>query len=206
MRSILMAAAVCLALGAGAAKQHSGIHDDFSDEKLPGRRAARGDWKFADHTLRCTMDEELYRKFKNHGPIVFYSMDYTSAVIRYQFKADAARTVIFTANGASGHVFRMKQDKAGISLMAFEPDDTGKAKGKAIAKEPLPLSDGTWVPVEVRFDDNKVTVNVGDSFTKTLEQASFDVPKTNFSIGFAYGSMSLKDVTAEPTLSTPDSQ
>ena len=45
--------------------------DDFSNLELSQRRALRGAWHFRDGTASCTQDDALFKKHKDHGPILF---------------------------------------------------------------------------------------------------------------------------------------
>lgn len=174
------------------------LKDDFSAPKLETRRASRGDWKFTDNIATCAQDDELYKKFKDHGPIIFYDLAYTDAAIRFAFKPDAStKSVVFTSNGDDGHIFRIVFSKTGASIRAFPPE--GKADHTSIAAgtEPgLNLKPGEWTNVSIELRGSKATLKVGD-FVKTYDHASFARAKTNFSVGFAFGTVSVKDVVVE---------
>jgi hypothetical protein len=173
------------------------LKDDFSAPKLENRRASRGDWTFADNTATCTQDDELYKKNKDHGPILFYDLAYTDAAIRFAMKPDAAtKSIVFTANGEDGHVFRIVFSLAGAGVRAFPPDEKDH-KSIALGNEPaLKLKPDAWTPVSVELRGSKATLKIGD-FTKTYEHASIARPKTNLSIGFAFGTVSVKDLVVE---------
>lgn len=172
------------------------LQDDFSTPKLEQRRALRGEWKFADKTATCTQDDELFKKNKDHGPILFYTLAHTDAAISLAFKPDAAtKAVVFTCNGAEGHVFRIVMSAAGASVRAFPP---GSADHKSIAlgmEKEVKLVAAQWTPLRVELRGSKATVTIG-GFTKTYEHASFAAPKANFSLGFSFGSLGVKDVMA----------
>jgi hypothetical protein len=172
------------------------LKDDFSDAKLPTRRASRGDWKFADNTATCTQNDELYQKFKDHGPILFYDLAYTDAAIRFAFKPDATtKSVVFTNNG-DGHIFRIVFSAAGASIRAFPPDEKDH-KSIALGTEPtLKLKPGEWTAVSVEIRGTKATLKVGD-FTKTYEHASIARAKSNLSVGLSFGTVSVKDLVVE---------
>jgi hypothetical protein len=174
------------------------LKDDFSAPKLETRRASRGDWKFTDNIATCTQDDELYKKFKDHGPIIFYDLAYTDAAIRFAFKPDeTTKSVVFTSNGDDGHIFRIVFSKVGASIRAFPPE--GKADHTSIAAgtEPgLKLKPGEWTNVSVELRGSKATLKIGD-FVKTYDHASFARAKTNLSVGFAFGTVSVKDVVVE---------
>jgi hypothetical protein len=173
------------------------LKDDFSDTNLKTRRAMRGDWKFAKGVATCTQDDALYKKFQDHGPIIFYDLAHTDATVRFSFKAEGAKTVVFTANGEKGHVFRFVMSAAGTSIRAF-PTDKPEAKSIALATEKLPLKSGEWTPVEVKLSGAKATVKIGNAPAKTYEHASLAQAKANLSVGFSFGTMSVKDFIVTP--------
>lgn len=170
------------------------LRDDFSAAKLDQRRAMRGEWKFADQTATCTQDDELYKKNKNHGPILFYDLEYTDASIRFAVKPDAnTKSIVFTANGAESHLFRLVFSQAGMAVRAF-PTDSKDHKSVALANETaVKLKTGEWNEVSVELRGGKATVKVGD-FTRTYEHASIGLAKVNLSIGFSFGTLSVKDL------------
>lgn len=174
------------------------LQDDFSAAKLPARKPSRGEWKFADQTATCTQDDELYKKHRDHGPIIFYDLAYTDAVIHFSVKPDTAnKTFVFTANGANGHIFRLVFSAAGMAVRAF-PADSKDHKSIALANEKdLKLLPGQWTPVSVELRGTKATVKVGSS-THTYEHASLARAKANLSLGFSFGTVSLKDVLVSP--------
>jgi hypothetical protein len=188
---LLLSAAAVLAADAPL------LRDDFSAPKHEQRRAMRGDWKFADNTATCTQDDELYKKHKDHGPILFYDLGHTDAAIRFAVKPGAStQSIVFTANGADGHVFRIVFGPKGASVRAFPPDSKDH-KSIALATEPaLKLKPGEWTAVRVELRGTKAMLTLGD-FTKTYEHASLARAKTNLSIGFSFGTVSVKDVVVE---------
>ncbi len=172
------------------------LKDDFANAKLESRKASRGEWKFADRTATCTQDDELYKKFKNHGPIIFYDLGYEDATIRFSYQADAAvKSLVFTSNGAEGHIFRFVTGPKSTGIRAF-PADSKDHKSISLGTEGPALKPGAWVPVVVTLKGTKATVKIGE-FEQTYEHASLARPKTNLSIGFSFGTVSVKDVSVE---------
>jgi hypothetical protein len=173
------------------------LKDDFSAPKLEQRRASRGGWKFAEHIATCTQDDELYKKFKDHGPILFYDLAHTDAAIRFAFKPDeTTKSVVFTSNGDDGHVFRIVLSSRGAGIRAFPPEEKDH-KSIALGNEPTAvLKPGEWTTVSVELRGPKVAVKIGD-FTQTYEHASLSRPKTNLSIGFSFGTVSVKELAVE---------
>ena len=192
MKSLLLAI-LCTIASSSAAEVL--LKDDFSNPKLEQRRASRGEWKFADGVATCTQDDALYKKNKDHGPIIFYHLPLQDARIRFAVKAQTVKTLVFTANGAEGHVFRFVMSERGTSIRAFPPGDK-EHKSIALGNEAPKLISGEWVLVEVDLRGGKATVKIG-GLTKTYEHASLARPKNNVSIGFSFGTLAVKDVVIE---------
>ena len=193
MKHLLLLLGATAALAADAPL----LSDDFSAPKLEQRRASRGDWKFADHTATCTQDDELYKKNKDHGPILFYDLAHTNAVIRFAFKPDAiTKSVVIICNGADGHVFRIVLSSKGAGIRAFPPEEKDHPS-ISLGNEPtVILKPGEWTQVTVDLRGPKTAVKIGD-FSQTYEHASLSRPKTNLSIGFSFETVSVKDVVVE---------
>jgi|UniRef100_UPI003783745C hypothetical protein len=193
MKTLLLLLGTTAALAADAPL----LKDDFSAPKLEQRRASRGDWKFADNTATCTQDDALYKKNKDHGPILFYDLAHTDAAIRFAVKPDAStKTIVFTANGADGHVFRIVLSSRGAGIRAFPPGEKDH-KSISLGNEPtVLLKPGEWTAVTVDLRGPKAAVRIGD-FSQTYEHASLSRPKTNLSIGFSFGTICVKDLVVE---------
>jgi hypothetical protein len=172
------------------------LHDDFSTLSLPQRRAIRGEWLFTENSARCTQSDELYKKYKNHGPIIFYDLSLNDARIRFAFRAEGVKSVVFTANGEEGHIARVIWAPKGMTVRAFPPNSVERSV--TVADERAPLATGKWVPVEIALKGHTLSVKVGDSPAKTYEHPSFARPKTNLSVGFAFGTLALRDFVVEP--------
>ena len=165
--------------------------DDFAQPKLEHRRAARGEWKIADGIARCTQDDELYKKNKDHGPIIFYDVPTKDSVIRFSFKPQGVKNVVFTLNGASNHVFRILIGEKGATTRAF-PAGSKEHNPKALAQDGPKIAQGEWTEVTVEIRGAKATVKIGKDYSKTVEDPAIARPKTNISIGFSFGSLEVK--------------
>jgi len=173
------------------------LKDDFTQQKLKLRRAVRGDWKIAGGVAQCTQDDALYKQFKNHGPIIFYDVPTTGATIRYAYKPAKCKTVVFTVNGAGGHVFRFVTSDRGVNVRAFPPQ--GKTKSiKLAGNADIKLQDGKWTPVVVTLQGDKATIVVGNAAPVTVSHASLNRPGKNISIGFSFGSLAVKEFQVTP--------
>lgn len=173
------------------------LKDDFCVSDFASRRAMRGAWKFAEGNATCTQDDALYKKNKDHGPILFYDLAYTDAVIRFAVKPDAAnKSLVFTANGADGHVFRLVFSEAGMGVRAFPPEEKDHKSISLGVEKAAKLKVGGWTMVSVELRGTKATVQVGE-FKKTYEHASIARAKTNLSVGFSYGTVSVTELVVE---------
>ena len=174
-----------------------GFQDPFDAQtKVPERRAQRGPWQIADGVARCRQDDALYKQFKNHGPIIFYDLDYTDTTIHFRYQPQECKSFVFTANGADGHVFRFITSAAGTSLRAFPP---GEETSIQLHRDPrLTLPDGTWTDVTVQLKGETATVTIGSNPAIEVQHASLARSKTSFSVGFAFGTCSFGDLSAKP--------
>ena len=80
-----------------------------------------------------------------------------------------------------------------MAVRAF-PADSKDHKAVALANEAsVKLKNGEWNEVGVELRGGKATVKVGD-FTRTYENASIGLAKVNLSVGFSFGTLSVKDL------------
>ncbi|MFV0442476.1 MAG: hypothetical protein ACK5Q5_02785 [Planctomycetaceae bacterium] len=177
----------------GASSEPTLLNDSFeAGEPLPRRRAQRGNWKIADGVAKVTQDDEQYKQYKNHGPIIFYDLNYTDATIQFQYQPKQCKSFVLTCNGDQGHVFRFVTTAAGTSLRAFPP---GEEQSIQLHRDPqLTLADGKWTQVTVKLRGEQALVQIGDAAPIKVEHASLARPKSNLSVGFAFGTFAVRDV------------
>lgn len=168
--------------------------DSFTEATaVPERRAMRGDWQIAEGIAKCIQDDELYKKNKDHGPILFYDLPTKDATHRFAFKPSGCETVVFTLNGEGGHVFRMVTSARGSGFRAFPPGDE---KSIQTRNEPeWKLAEGTWTEVMVTLKGPTATVKFGDREAVTVEHESYAAAKVNFSLGFSFGTLEVKEIS-----------
>jgi len=83
-----------------------------------------------------------------------------------------------------------------MAVRAFPPAEKDH-KSIALGNEATPkLKAGEWTNISVELRGAQATMKVGD-FTKRYEHASFARAKANLSIGFSYGTVSVKNLVAE---------
>lgn len=170
------------------------LKDDFSEPKLAHRRAERGDWKFTGGMAVCSQDDALYEQFQKHGPILFYDHAYDDATVRFDFKPQGVKMFIFTANNEKGHVFRFLMTEADTTIFVLDATNVGM-KFIPLVKEKWPLKPEAWTSVTVSLRGTKATVKIGDSPEKTYEHVSLATGKTNFSVGFSFGTLAVSNLT-----------
>lgn len=186
-----------LLTGAVFAAEAPLLKDDFSALNSAKRRAARGEWKFAEGSATCTQDDALFKKNKDHGPILFYDLNYTDALIQFAVKPDETnKMIVFTANGADGHVFRLVFTPTGMGVRAFPPEEKDHKSISLGNEKSVVLKPGAWTKVSVELRGTKAAVKVGD-FVKTYEHASIALAKVNLSVGFSYGTVSVTELVVD---------
>jgi len=187
--------ALCLSIlaAASALAAEPVFTDPFTAAaKVPERRAMRGDWTIADGIARCTQDDALYTKYKDHGPILFYDLPATDATYRFAVKPKGCQSIVFTLNGEKRHVFRFVTGAKGTGFRAFPPGSEKSIQTGLQADWKFP--EGEWTNVSVAITGGRAVVTFGGHPPVTVEHASYAAAKVNFSIGFAFGSLEVKDV------------
>jgi hypothetical protein len=171
------------------------IVDDFSKTDLPFRVLGRGEWKVVDGMTVCTQDDALYKKHKDHGPMITYRVPFKDAKIQLAFRPDSeVKTAVFTINNAEGHVFRIvATDKVARALMFNSADH----KSKPLATDLPKMVVGDWNLLEFDARGTSLSIKLGD-YAKSFELNELDVEKTNVTIGFSFGTMAVRDVKITP--------
>jgi hypothetical protein len=168
--------------------------DDFSAAEKESRRLTRGPWIVKDKVATCQQDDELYKKFKDHGPVIWYDLDFTDATIRFSMKAEeTVKTFVFTINGKDGHIFRFVNRPNGTLIKAFhhegEPDGILERRGPE-------MKFGEWIDVAVALKGETANVKIGD-YEFTGSHPAIQQDKTTIGLGFSFGAMSFKDFRVE---------
>jgi len=170
--------------------------DEFSGSKHDSRQALRGEWIFQDGVASCLSDPELYKEFKNHGPILRWPAKFTNGTVEFEFKPKDCQRVVITLN-EEGHVFRMSlREPERTSIFGWIGRSSKENKSKQIAKEGVPSLnqlDGKWTQVKMRFKGNQATIQIGD-YEEVLTHDSIGRKKGEFTFSFAFGSCSVRNV------------
>lgn len=172
------------------------LEDGFSEPKMAGRRASRGEWSFVDGTAKCTQDDALYKKYKDHGPIIFYDLPHQDCEVSYRFKPEGAKNVVFTINGEEGHIFRFVTGEKHTDIRLFPPGPEHKSISGGRSPE-MGLKEGQWTEVKVTLKGEVATVKIGDAEAMMVTHPSLNAPKANISIGFSFGALSLQGFSVD---------
>lgn len=180
--------------------------DSFETETRDGRLAERGDWKFEDGIARCMADAELYRKFKNHGPILKWPRKFRDGTITFQMKAKDCQRVVFTLNG-DGHIFRVTladerpnapagTSKVPTRVIAWATKSSKQNKGTTIRPTglpDLPTVNGKWVSVRLKVRGTSGYLAIGDFQTEITHDA-LARDKTMVMLTFASGELAVRNL------------
>tara|TARA_R110002096_G_scaffold189193_3_gene369562 strand:+ start:1241 stop:1819 length:579 start_codon:yes stop_codon:yes gene_type:complete len=168
--------------------------DDFTTQDKESRRLTRGPWTLKEGVVSCQQDDELYKQFQDHGPVIWYDLDFADATVKFAMKADeAVQSFVFTINGADGHIFRFVSRPTNTLVKAFPHE--GEPDGILDRKAP-PLKIGQWIDVSVTFKGETAVVKI-DDYEKTISHPAIAQKKTTIGLGFSFGNMSFKGVSAE---------
>jgi hypothetical protein len=196
--SLFFAAGLCLAGNL--------VSDDYSTEKHPLRKALRGGWTVVDGMGSVAQDDALYKKYKNHGPIMVYEVVHTDAVAVVEFKPTGCKAVVFTMDAAAGgHAFRVQlrsatsKSKSGSRIVTYAAKKEGAKKAEMIVLEDegVPkFKEGEWNRVEVRVVGGKATVKIADK-TLTVTHPRIAQAKSIAKLGFSFGQLSIRNFSLE---------
>lgn len=180
--------------------------DDFRGAELEGRQAERGQWQFQDGIASCVADPDLYKKFKNHGPILKWPRQFRDATIEFEMKAENCQRVVFTLNG-DGHVFRVTladerpdapagKSKVPTRMIAWATKSSKQNKGDSIKPKQmpdLPAINGKWVRMQLTVKGKRATLNIGDFHTE-IDHAALAREKNMVMLTFAHGELSVRNL------------
>ncbi|MCR9202225.1 MAG: terpene cyclase/mutase family protein [Planctomycetaceae bacterium] len=178
--------------------------DNFDTETRHGRLAERGAWQFENGIARCIADPTLYRKFKNHGPILKWPRKFRDGTIAFEMKARDCQRVVFTLNG-DGHIFRVTladehpeatagPSKVPTRLIAWATKSSKQNKGTTIRPAglpDLPAVNEQWVAVRLKVQGTRGVLNIGDFRTEITHDA-LARDKTMVMLTFAYGELAVR--------------
>ncbi len=176
-----------------------GLVDDFGSAKHPTRQALRGDWKFEGGVASCVADPELYKKYKDHGPILRWPVEFTDGTVTFEMKPKDCQRIVVTLNEA-GHVFRCSLAADGRSRIFGWSGPSKENKPTPIASDGVPSAkqlEDKWTPCEISIKGGKGEIRIGD-FEGRFEHACFSRKKGEFTISFAFGDLAVRKVRVTP--------
>ena len=179
--------------------------DDFRNAKLEGRLSERGEWKFENGVANCVADPILYKKYKNHGPILKWPHEFNDTTIQFEMKAENCQRVVFTLNG-DGHIFRVTladerddapagKSRVPTRMIAWATKSSKQNKGDTIKPEhmpDLPAVNEKWVPVQLTVKGNRAMLTIGD-FQTEINHTALEREKNMVMLTFAHGELSVRN-------------
>lgn len=186
--------------------------DDFGSGKLEGRQAERGQWEFQDGIASCVADPDLYKKFKNHGPIIKWPREFSDAAIQFEMKANDCQRVVFTLNG-DGHIFRVTladespdapagTSKVPTRIIAWATKSSKQNKGDTIKPKSmpdLPSVNEKWVQVKLNVIGKRAILSIGD-FQTEIDHAALARAKNMVMLTFAHGELSVRNLRIQTSV------
>jgi hypothetical protein len=182
------------------------IEDVFDSPDHPTRKLLRGNWTVQNGTAHVTQDDELYRKNKDHGPMLSYSVQYSSASAVAEFRPQGCQSVVFTMDADDGgHAFRIvlrpepthdavgnkSASPSGVILAFGEKPKEGNAKSVVLQRGLPSLKDDQWHRIECRVEGETALVNIdGEEFK--VQHPKLKCSKAVVKLGFAFGSLSVR--------------
>ena len=170
--------------------------DDFSASNRKDRQALRGEWKFADNVASCTADPVLYKKFKNHGPILRWPVEMTDGTVEFEFRAIDVQRLVFTFN-EKGHVFRTTlRDDGNSAIFGWIGQSSKENKPKNISRDGVPsmkdLNGKLWAVFKMTIQGDEAEILIGNYHAK-LQHPSIARKKGEVTISFASGKFLIRD-------------
>ncbi|QDT08563.1 hypothetical protein [Planctomycetes bacterium K23_9] len=196
MRHFLTAALLLIATSSVSTAQINTdtlVDDHYTIDSYKIRKPLRGDWKIENGIAAVTQDDELYKKHKNHGPIMVYEVPHDDASAEVVFKSTGCKAVVFTMDATNGgHAFRIKlSPKSPGSVLTYIKEPGANKATPVFLNKTLPtLTEEKWETLKVKVVGDKATVQLGDS-TINVQHEMIDQPKKIAKLGFSFGSLEL---------------
>jgi hypothetical protein len=137
------------------------VSQDFSKAVEPGWRIGKGDWKIVDGAWQGA---EI--PADKHGAVARYNLEFTDAVIEFDFRLDGAKSISLTINDKKEHVCRLAIRPTGFLVMKDDHDHEGPDQRVILADDKTAMKPGTWYHVRVEIVGPRMTAQVGDAQPK----------------------------------------
>ncbi|MEM6688405.1 MAG: hypothetical protein AAF664_03195 [Planctomycetota bacterium] len=200
LSKILTLVAVLLATGA-VSSAFAGeltviVDDDFETSQHSIRKAVRGDWKIEGGTAKVIQDDETYKKFKNHGPMLTYEVEHKDLGAVIEFKPLDCKRVVFTFDAIKGHAFRVilraDQEKGRCTIQTYTAKENDQKAKPIILDDTLPrLREDKWHRLQVQLNGSRASV-VLDDRRYEVEHARIDQAKRLAKLSFAFGEIEVR--------------
>jgi hypothetical protein len=168
------------------------FQDDFSKQKHAGRRPTRGRWKFGNSSASCVQDDELYKKHKNHGPVMWFDLKFTDAAIEYDVKTEGCRNFVFTVNGKDGHIHRFVTSAKQTSVRAWPKDNDHKSIASVTGKTSVAKLE-EWTSVTVELKGGRSVIRIGENEKLTANHGNYAEAKNLIGLGFTFGKANFRN-------------
>ena len=179
--------------------------DSFHSSESKQRSAERGAWTFNDGVASCKSDPELYKQYKNHGPILKWPREFQDASIEFEIKAQDCQRVVFTLNG-DGHIFRVTladerpdapagTSKVPTRVIAWATKSSKQNKGDTLQPKgmpDLPAINNQWLPVKLAVTGQRAKLQLG-KFETEIDHPALARDKNMVMLTFAHGQLSVRN-------------
>lgn len=164
------------------------VEEDFSSSVAKSWRVAKGAWKIVDGAWQGA---ELPADM--HGAVARYPLEFTDAVIEFDFRLDGAKGISLSLNDKKGHVGRLSINPAGFQVAKDDHDHAGPDERVVLGKQTVEYKPGTWHHVRVEVAGSQMTAKI-DDVEAGGEHELIAVTKANFGFTVAGQSASFKNL------------
>jgi len=185
--SFLLVGSHCAATAAENAATPA-VSEDFSSTIAPGWRTAVGDWKIVDGALRGAE-----RAADNHGAVARRPLEFTDAVIEFDFRFDGAKGISLSLNDKKEHVARLSISPKTFTVAKDDHDHDGPDKRVVLETKKTELAPGSWHHARVEIAGKRMTAKI-DDVEAGGEHELIATTKANFGFTVAGESASFKNL------------
>lgn len=164
------------------------VTEDFSSSVAKSWRTAKGDWKIVDGAWQgAEVPADM------HGAVARYPLEFTDAVIEFDFRHDGAKGISLSLNDKKEHVCRLSINPAGFQVAKDDHDHAGPDQRVILGKQAVDYKPGTWHHVRVEIAGPRMTAKI-DDVEAGGEHELIAVTKANFGFTVAGQSASFKNL------------
>lgn len=144
-----------------------------------------GFWRVDDQSLRGIEDPA-----EHHGASIKGFASFFDGTVRYELRFDGGRVHTLGINQPRAHLFHVDFRPDEIRIVRNDLDKDGPDKPEVLAKAKLKLTAGTWYPVQVAIEGDRVQATIdGCQLSAThptlrLEKGSFNLYVNGDSVAF----------------------